>query len=185
MTTNGTRKAYLKVGTTKPAFNGPRNPEEPATERAIGYLRNLGHEREVGMSIEDFDIMLDVWIEAKITTAGFVSDQINEYKDRPKRPVKETEPGYYAKDGHYYAVVLNKAKTHTYAKELIVTEGKASWEYKPGAVRALGALTPLTIEEAAKWGHLHGHCIVCCRPLTDPASVTNGIGPVCAKRLKA
>ena len=175
---NGTRKAYLKVGTARPAFDGTlKNPDGPATEKAVGYLRNLGHERECGMSVEDFDTMLDVWVEAGIATAGFVSEQIGQYKEMPKRPVKETEPGYYAKDGQYYVVVLNKAGTHTYAKRLIVAEGKVSWEYEQGAVRALGALTPLTVEEAAKWGHLHGKCIICCRPRTDPASVKNGIGP--------
>lgn len=161
----------------------PTNPEGRATEKQIEYLRVLGHEREVGMTVEDFDIMLDVWIEAGICTKGFISEQITEYKDKPKRPKPVTAPGYYAKEGQYYVVVMNKAKTHTYAKRLVTSGTKVSWEYEPGAVGALGTLTPLSIEEAAAWGHLHGHCIICCRPLTDSKSVMNGIGPVCAKKL--
>jgi hypothetical protein len=188
MTTREPRPV-LVLGKSTPAF-GEGNPiikdlASPATEKQINYLRSLGHEREVGMTVEDFDVMLDVWIEAGICTKGFISEQIGAYKEFPKRAVKETEPGYYTKDGKYYVVVMNKAGTHTYAKELTaLPNGKVSWEYRPGAVKALGDLTPLSVEEAAKWGHLNGKCIVCCRPLTDPKSVTDGIGPVCAKRLK-
>lgn len=173
-------------GKTRPAFEGTiTNPDTPATEKQIAFLRSLGSEREIGMTAEDFGTMLDIWISADLCTKGFISERIAEYQSAPKRAVKETEPGYYTKDGKYYVVVLNKAKTHTYAKELITfPNGKVSWEYKSGAVRQLGDLAPLSIEEAAKWGHLHGKCIVCCRPLTDPQSVEAGIGPTCAKRLK-
>lgn len=178
----------LRPGESRPAFNEARiiiNTDNPATEKQINFLRLLGHEREIGMTVEDFDTMLSIWIDADLCTKGFVSERIGEYQNQPKRAVKETEPGYYTKDGKYYVVVLNKAKTHTYAKELIeFPNGKVSWEYKAGAVRQLGDLAPLSVEEAAKWGHLHGKCIICCRPLTDPKSVTDGIGPVCAKKLK-
>ena len=169
----------------KIAFNGViKNPDGKATDKAIEYLRNLGREREIGMSVEDFDVMLGIWLEADLCTAGFVSDQINEYKDKPKRPVKQVEPGYYTKDHQYYVVVLNKAGNATYAKRLVVSDGKASWEYEKGAVRTLGDLHPLSVTEAATWGHLHGKCIICCRPLTDAKSVMGGIGPVCKKKLE-
>jgi hypothetical protein len=178
------------TGASTPAFlptaaNIIGDTDAPATEKQMGYLRVLGHEYDIGMTIEDFDIMLDVWRDAGLCTKGFVSTKIGEYKTFPKRAVKETEPGYYTKDGQYYVVVMNKAKSHTYAKQLTESPtGKVTWEYIPGAVRRLGDLEPLTLEEAAKWGHLSGKCIVCCRPLTDPKSVTDGIGPVCAKKVK-
>jgi hypothetical protein len=178
------------TGSSAPAFAPTAaaivgNPDAPATDKQMGYLRSLGHEHAIGMTVEDFDIMLDVWRDAGLCTKGFVSEKIGEYKSFPKRPVKETEPGYYTKDGKYYVVVLNKAKTHSYAKELTTSPGgKWTWEYVPGAVRKLGDLEPLTLEEAAKWGHLNGKCIICMRPLTDPKSVTDGIGPVCAKKVK-
>jgi len=180
------RPRYMRTSPVTPTGETPtvKNPTAPATEKAITFLRSLGHDRLCGMSVEDFDVMLDVWIEQGIATAGFVSDQINEYKNLPKRAVASTEPGYYTLDGKYYVVVKTKDGERTYAKELVTAaSGSVSWEYKKGAVRALGALTPLTVEEAAKWGHLHGRCIICCRPLTDAKSVTNGIGPVCAKKL--
>ena len=172
---------YRRTTTDHTPGNAPvvKNPTAPATEKAIGFLRSLGHDRQCGMSVEDFDVMLDIWIEAGITTAGFVSEQINDYKSMPKRAVKSVEPGYYTLDGQYYVVVKTKDGERTYAKRLVGT----SWEYEKGAVMSLSSLTPLSVEEASAWGHLHGKCIVCMRPLTDPKSVTNGIGPVCAKKL--
>jgi Family of unknown function (DUF6011) len=179
--------------TTQPRLRARRAPvrkvwtgssDGPASDAALAYFRVLGHERECGMTPEDFDTMLSIWREGGIATAGFISEQIDEYKALPKRPVKSVEPGYYVKDGNYYVVVKTKDGQRTYAKQLIPTATGMTWEYKKGAVAALGALTPLTVEEAAKWGHLHGRCIICCRPLTDPTSVKAGIGPICAKRLK-
>jgi Family of unknown function (DUF6011) len=35
---------------------------------------------------------------------------------------------------------------------------------------------------AVKHGHETGLCAICSRPLSDPESVTRGIGPICAKR---
>lgn len=35
---------------------------------------------------------------------------------------------------------------------------------------------------AVAHGHATGNCAICSRPLSDPESVTRGIGPVCAKR---
>lgn len=63
-----------------------------------------------------------------------------------------------------------------------LTEATWSFEYAPGAVRKLSEDTLLTIEEAKKWGALYGTCAVCGRTLTDEASISAGIGPICAKR---
>lgn len=166
------------------ATNYSRRPDAMATDKAVNFLRNLGHEYDIGMTIEDFDVMLGIWKEASLLTSAFVSERIEEYKACPKRPETSVAEGYYTTDGLYYKVVLNKAKTGSYAKQLILVEGKAKWEYAKGAVNSLRGLTPLSVEEAAAWGHLHGQCIICCRPLTDPESVMAGIGPVCAKKLK-
>lgn len=35
---------------------------------------------------------------------------------------------------------------------------------------------------AVRHGHMTGNCAVCSKALSDPESVTRGIGPVCAKR---
>lgn len=38
------------------------------------------------------------------------------------------------------------------------------------------------LAHAVAHGHATGHCAICSRKLSDPESVTRGIGPVCAKR---
>lgn len=94
-------------------------------------------------------------------------------------------PGYYVKGDTVYVVVLNKAKTRTYAKQLVISgRGRARWEFAPGAVRDLDLTIKLTEAEASIMGRQHGVCVVCAKELTDPKSVQAGIGPVCGKRLR-
>lgn len=52
-------------------------------------------------------------------------------------------------------------------------------KYEPGLVSRTGASTRLDPHRAAEYGRAWGHCMVCGRLLTAPASVTSGIGPVC------
>lgn len=106
-----------------------------------------------------------------------------------QKPLGEmAQPGYYVKDnGDYLVVVENKNKTATYAKRLEVQKApgrraRARWVYAPGEGTLVAHMTPMTLVQAAKFGHLHGVCFVCCKALTDPASVQRGIGPVCAKK---
>lgn len=40
----------------------------------------------------------------------------------------------------------------------------------------------LTLEEAQEWGRKTGICCVCSRQLTNPDSISAGIGPICAGR---
>jgi len=112
-------------------------------------------------------------------------------RKREQGEAAPAQPGYYVRDGEVFVVVENKAKTSTYAKRLVITstvdgKRKGAWEYAPGVGRSLAAegLAPLTVEEAARLGHLHGVCMICGKPLTTPKSVQQGIGPVCIKRLR-
>jgi Family of unknown function (DUF6011) len=60
---------------------------------------------------------------------------------------------------------------------------KGQWVYagsKYTAKKMLAGQSKLTMEQAAKIGKQVGFCIRCGRTLTDPESVANGIGPVCA-----
>ena len=52
----------------------------------------------------------------------------------------------------------------------------------PGVIvkAALNGIKPLTQDEAAALGKAYTFCIRCGATLTDPVSVANGIGPVCA-----
>lgn len=179
------RGRYTK---SRPAFTAQTaitNPDAPATEKQLDFLTSLGHQRDCGMSVEDFDAVFAVWDEAGVLTKGFVSARIEEYKALPKREVKSAQPGYYSLDGEFYVVVKTKDGARTYAKRLTKSEGgKFSWEYAPGLGAKMASMVPMTEAQAGEWGHLHGHCMICLRPLTDPSSVQNGIGPVCASKLR-
>lgn len=81
-----------------------------------------------------------------------------------------------SKTGNPYATVLTTVHTETGA-------AKGKWEYVPGAIALLTADDAITVEQAAEYGHLHGFCAICGKTLTDPDSVTRGIGPVCAQNI--
>lgn len=127
---------------------------------------------------------------------GSASQAINDLLTLPRRPQSEiahAAPGYYVADtGEFVVVVENRAKTRTYAKTLLLTEHAqddgstrkhATWAYSAGLAGRVAHMEPMTMEEAAAFGHLHGICLICCRPLTDPKSVQRGIGPVCAEKV--
>jgi hypothetical protein len=185
-------------------MNGPKNPDAPASDKQKAYLRSLAVQRDVrpGMSGTEVLAALEEQISAGMTM-GKASQMIERGKVAPVRQLApgsspaEPEPGYYVKprsDGSgnndFIVVVKNKAGTHVYGKKLMIEPGypgkrkTAKWVYMPGAASALAGLDVLTIEEAAAFGHLHGFCFKCCKPLTDPESVKAGMGPVCRKALK-
>lgn len=60
---------------------------------------------------------------------------------------------------------------------------KGSWKGIGGTYQAkklLAGLDPMTKDEAGALGKKYGFCIRCGAFLTDPVSVANGIGPICA-----
>lgn len=91
------------------------------------------------------------------------------------------EAGYYRVDGTVYKVVPNRDGNRFYAKRLVVGE-KGTWEYAPGAMRDITPAHAMTLEEAKDFGRTHGFCVACGALLTDPESIAQGIGPVCATK---
>lgn len=87
---------------------------------------------------------------------------------------------YRTADGSIYRVQASRETGNLYAKRLVVGVG---FEYAPGAIRSLTAADRMTLEEAQAFGVETGICCVCAALLTDPKSVSRGIGPVCAKRV--
>ena len=181
---------------TNPIRNEVIFPTRPATPKQIAFLRTLADQREVpteGVAV------LAARMASGLFTSVEASHTIDTWKTYPykkRAPRKGAEPGYYYLpsedercEGRFIVVVENKAKTGTYAKVLTqqvsIDVTRWAWEYQKGLAFQVADLTPLTIEQAKAWGKLHGHCIICARPLTDPASVEAGVGPVCAKRIQA
>lgn len=163
-----------------------RTATAPITEKQAAFITRLRAERALPQT--------DTSGLSKAAASRLIDSLLATPRQAPAAPAaepKDAAPGYYVTaDDTLYVVVENKAHTHTYAKRLVITQGPARstarWEYEAGAGRALAASDhePLSVEKAASLGHLHGFCVICCRPLTDPESVTRGIGPVCASRLR-
>lgn len=107
----------------------------------------------------------------------------------PAAEGKLAEPGYYVVESttgepKVYVVVEGKNKRRV-AKELhlpFAKGGRATWIYAKGMVYRLAEQAPVTVQQAASFGHLHGWCICCGKPLDVPLSVQAGIGPVCVKK---
>lgn len=79
-----------------------------------------------------------------------------------------------------YRVQRSKSSGRLYA--LRVLEGGGT-DYAPGMVARLDPQRKLSLEEAKAWGRRTGTCCNCYARLTNPASVKEGIGPVCAGRV--
>jgi hypothetical protein len=96
------------------------------------------------------------------------------------------QPGYYLLDGKTPCVVVLSKAGQPYAKILVApakdSSKRARWDYERGAVFRLAGQTPLTVEQASEWGHLHGYCLCCGVPIDEPLSVKVGIGPSCVKK---
>lgn len=157
----------------------------PATPKQVDFINSLVQGREV--TDEDMDMVQHVSSreQASYAIATLV-----------KRPVKggsqdtrhdDGAPvgvGYYLQTDTVYVVVKAKTTGRIYAKRLVTSDGgRARWEYSPGALRHLAHADRLTLEDAKAMGTRLGVCVVCGAALTDPKSIDQGIGPVCAAKL--
>lgn len=166
-----------------------KHPDAEATASQINYLLSLARSHDVGFNVEDARAQITALVATGKFTRKMASEYIDRWKAMPKRAAtnagKKATPGYYAHDGKFIVVVENKAKTGTYAKVLKRDEDHWRWEYERGLAYEVADLTPITIEQAREFGRLHGRCLRCLRPLTDPASVEKSMGPVCSKYFTA
>ena len=60
-----------------------RNPDAPATEKQLNYLRSLAIKHEIGMDYDVFNKVLLSWIENGMATQKFIGDTIDEYAAMP------------------------------------------------------------------------------------------------------
>jgi len=155
-----------------------------------------------GKECPDFPPLDNEWF-AKLTTRKLIDvaftalstsiDKLKAKRDELKRNAPKVAPvakeaakdGYYVHGDTFVCVKWNRAGTGQYAT---VWDG-GSWEYDGRESRKLvmdvtaGKLTAMTPEDAKRFGDLYGSCFKCSRTLTDPESIAQGYGPVCAGRM--
>lgn len=174
------------------------------TEAQADFLKILFAERE-GDQVVRWEAQYEALRVKGVLTKHNVSQLIEHLKEQPRKAVKATvgnavpatsvpyQPptprklpvGYYTYAGNVYTVVHNRSKTSVYAKRFVsLSHGHGKWAYTTEFWNHADKAKPLTLDEAATLGHLHGVCVCCARTLTDPVSVKAGIGPTCAKRLR-
>jgi hypothetical protein len=165
----------------------------PASPAAIGFLTSLVSSRQVPAWITNASVdaaagKLD-WkaVSKAIDTAKGCPFQAKTAHDleMKKLAAESLELGYYLLDGSVYTIATSKLSGQRYAKVLVINEGegKGRWEYAKGMLFKLNATMKLTLEAAAALGKQYGVCMICGRTLTDPSSVSAGIGPICAAKL--
>lgn len=165
------------------------------TDKQADLLRRLAAERVVipGLSADESIARVDVLVATNAIDRRRASQMIEAALAAPKRQAQDTplaaaRPGYYVTDaGDFVVVVENRARTKTYAKVLLIEkrDGRthASWTYTAGMAAHVAHLTPMTVAQAIEFGHLHGICIRCLKPLTDPVSALVGYGEKCAEHM--
>jgi hypothetical protein len=147
-----------------------------ATDKQIGFLRRLAHDREVGGTAEEALANLDARIEAGLTKrdASAMIEHALRQPRRPHAPENQAEPRPMAAEGFYirelpprhpedrpryeaYKVQWNQGRTGTYALRFTVTqpecgghydEDTEQWGYCPDPARCDEAPAKATWEYA-------------------------------------
>lgn len=182
-----------------------------ATDKQINTLINMGSKKLIGdatvrhltvdLKVQD---IVDRAAAGQFVTKGEASKALGFLFSAPWKPrdaapkpaatEKAVQPERITEDGMYKLgdriIKVQKAvhgSGNLYAKELVQVEGrkgKTEWafEYAPGLINQLTAADRMTLDEAKAWGRLYGSCCNCGRTLTDETSISEGLGPICAKR---
>lgn len=141
----------------------------PASTKQVAFINSLLGDRVFSGSV-DF---------TTLTSKG-ASDLIGQLLNAPKQVATLAVGMYQLANGDIYRVQQSRESGNLYAKRLDLING---FEYDKGAIYKLTAGDRMTLEQAKLFGVETGFCCVCGIFLTDPKSVANGIGPVCAKRV--
>lgn len=159
---------------------------------ALQGTEETGKTTVEGMTGEWFDGLNRDAIDKQFKTLSSLIDRLKvelaKVKTETRKADAKTPPaedGYYVRGESFVCVKWNRAKTGQYAT---VWDG-SSWEYDGRESRVIvnevkaGKLAPMTPEDAKRFGDLYGSCFKCSRTLTDPESIAQGYGPVCAGRM--
>lgn len=150
------------------------------TDRQANYIRTLGAER----GLDSLTIEAALEGLTKQMASQFIDWLLRQPKtvsEAPK-PAAEIEEGFYRLDGVIYEVRTSKSSGKLYAVAITFDGERVRREYAPGIVRKLTPEHELTLDDAQAIGKLWGFCCICGRMLTNPESIENGIGPICAEK---
>lgn len=138
--------------------------------RQVEFIEKLLTERVYSGEEIDFEVL----------SSKDASDLIGQLLNAPRAKGVVGEVGMYRMpNGDIYRVHPSKTSSRLYAKKLDALGG--GFDYEAGAIYRLKPEHKMTLEQAKAFGMETGMCCVCGIFLTDPKSVADGIGPVCAK----
>lgn len=157
--------------------NSPAGSERMASDKQVSFIRQLAMDRgaEVG--------------NPAALNMKQASDLITELKAKPASTLKAQhirviELGMYrTPEGRIFRIYEGRTSKRHLAKELVGSPD-AGYEFVYAGL-ASNIVKPehrMTLEEAKEWGAQTGYCCNCGALLTDPESVSAGIGPICGKR---
>lgn len=161
-----------------------------ATGPQVSFLQDLLAKRSYVMA--DYAA-----VHAAIATGTLTRDEashaITALKDAPRATSTATAPrstegldvGMYRRqsDGEIFRIHRSRETGNLYAKRLDLLATGAEFSYAAGAIYTLSPADRMTLDEAKAWGVSTGICCVCGAFLTDPKSVSAGIGPICSGRV--
>jgi hypothetical protein len=146
----------------------PAWKSEPATAPQLGRIRRTAE--ALGLPVPPLEGL----------TKGEASAIIDSLGEPPAAPVRQAEPEVPEGDHLLDGVLLTVKRARTSGQLYAVTAG-GEYLGKRG-LKGLSAATVLTLELAQAYGRRTGTCCCCRRKLTNPVSIANGIGPICAQR---
>lgn len=165
----------------------------PASYKQVQFISDLAREvtEAPTMLLESFGVEHPNQLDMRdaSTFIGMLKDARTEVRggQHARRVLQEAEAdiaplavGVYQRDGAVIRVYPARNGGHLLAKRYDADSD--NWVYLGAATRFVRASMRMSLEDAQRFGHDFGVCACCGRMLTDPTSINDGIGPICAKK---
>lgn len=165
-------------------LNAPEIKNTPsvrmATEGQKRFITSLNSQLSSPILTET-DISKITFAEVN-NTLDMLKSKIANERNAPKATKAATviTPGIYRNEesGEIFKVYKARGGSHLLCKKMIDDE----FVYQGAANRFIRGCVRVSIDEAKEYGRRTGSCMICSRELTNPESITNGIGPICASK---
>lgn len=145
---------------------------KPASEKQVAFLSTLLSER---VHTESVNVHTLTSTEASV----LIGSLMNSPRKAGGSFERITEVGMYRNaEGDIYKVQRSRQSGNLYAKRLDIFDG--GFIYEAGALRKVKPSDKMTLAQAKEFGVQYGICCNCGALLTDPESIAEGIGPICA-----